>query len=264
MRYYLGTHSSEFHVKALLDTHVSNILITYADFKKSPDKAVALINRFKDANVIVDSGAFSVWNSGGSVDREKLIDFYVYIKENVSVKNVNFINLDEIPGKKGIKPTTEEAYNACVVSHENYVFFKNMGINVLPVFHEGDHFEFLEIYKKEADYIAISPANDSSAKRRMVWLDSVFSNLRAEYKTHGLAATSPKLLERYPFYSVDSINWKAVHLYGNSKSIDKKYARSLIRHPDTRDGMLQKEILYFLELEKDITNLWEKRGIKWE
>ena len=63
-------------------------------------------------------------------------------------------------------------------------------------------FEFLEIYKKKLTTLQ-SPANDSSAKRRMVWFDSVFSNLRAEYKLMGLKTTSqtaralPVLLSRF-------------------------------------------------------------------
>lgn len=239
-----------------------SVLFTYAD-KKDADVAIDCLKKYENFNIIVDSGAFSVWNSGKTMSRDDLLIYYKKI--HAYRKDINFINLDVIPGKKGEKPSKKEAFEACKGSLDNYYFFKKHKINVLPVFHEDDDFDFLEIYKKETDYIAISPANDSSTKRRMVWLDKVYGNIRGDYKTHGLAATAIPIMQRYPFYSVDSINWKAVHIYGRTanNSFKGEHTSIFAKDKDMLYNMLIEEIAFYVQLQKDITKLWEKRGIKW-
>lgn len=239
-----------------------SILFTFAD-KRDPDVVIPILKQYEAFNIIIDSGAFSVWNSGKKMDRDELLRYNKKIKAYRD--DINFINLDVIPGERGRKPTPQEAEEACKGGLDNYYFFKKNGINPLPVFHEDDNFDYLEIFKNETDYIAISPANDSSTQRRIRWLDRVYGNLRGEYKTHGLAATAIPLLQRYPFYSVDSINWKAVHIYGRmaSGNIDKSKTSQLARDKDTLNYMLKQEIAFYVKLEKDITNLWSKRGIEW-
>lgn len=264
MKYYLGYANNKYEEQPILDTGgTGNVLISYAACK-SPVNAVRSLSLFDSYSKIVDSGAFSVWNSGRAMDRSEILSYYKYINEHI--KNVYFINLDVIPGERGRKPTKNEAEKACADGLKNYYYFKKNGINTMPVFHEGDNFDYLEIFKKETDYIAISPANDSSRQRRIKWLDRVYLNLKAEYKTHGLAATAVPLLERYPFYSVDSINWKTAVLYGHGHTHTNEQTSALSR--GAKDGnhslILREEIKHFVQIQKDITNLWKKRGVKWQ
>ena len=234
--------------------------------EKKIENAIKVLSQFNPTpNIIIDSGAFSAWNSGHEVDRNELLVFYKAIRK--AFPEAHFINLDVIPGAKGRKPTKKEADEACRLSWENFLWFKEHGVTTLPVFHEDDNWDYLNMMMKETDYIAISPANDSSVKRRMMWLDKVYSILKADYKTHGLAATSKRLLERYPFYSVDSINWKAATIYGRSaleKRIPTQITSAMARHKEGKEFVLEREINHQKDLEKHITKLWASRGVKWE
>lgn len=267
MKYYLGQDfsNSYFHEVMLAENGgTKNILFSHAS-AKNYEKCIEIMKKYpKDTEFIIDSGAFSVWNTGGTVDRVKLLEFYQVIKK--AFPHSHFINLDSIPGKKGQKPSKAEVKRACEESWDNYMFFKANNFEVLPVFHEDDEWEYLHRMMKETDYIAISPANDSSVKRRMKRLDRVYSILKADYKTHGLAATSIQLLKRYPFYSVDSINWKTALLYGRmiSGSIPQHQTGQIARTPHGKRLILRREIKHFVQLEKEMTHLWAKRGIVWK
>lgn len=236
-----------------------NILFTFAE-KRDPKVALETIRKYDNFNIIIDSGAFSVWNSGKTMDRDELLAYYKHLY--AYRQDLTFVNLDVIPGVRGRKPTKAEAEIACQQGLENYYWFRKNGIETMPVFHEGDDFKYLEIFKKETDYIAISPANDSSVKRRIVWLDQVYRNLKGDYKTHGLAATSIQLLKRYPFYSVDSINWKTPVIYGRSSVNKNEYLGRLARVH--KEMVLKKEVQFYVDQQAAMTHLWKTRGIEWK
>lgn len=275
MKYYLTNNFSNAYLsEAFLRDKIKNLLVSFASatgatLEQKIENAVKMLKMFRpDTNIIIDSGAFSTWNSGYQVNRDELLYFYKGIKKEFP--HANFINLDVIPGEKGRKPTEKEADLACQLSWENFLWFKQNGIMTLPVFHEDDNWDYLHMMMKETDYIAISPANDSSTKRRMVWLDRTYSILKADYKTHGLAATSKKLLERYSFYSVDSINWKTVLIFANQRSFNgeqtlpRHIVSQLAKNPNTMTQLLNEEITKQIKLEKYITKLWASRGVQWE
>lgn len=268
MKYYLGENfSKSFYLEELKNTGgTGQVLFSFAS-ASSVEKALQILEYLSpNTEFIIDSGAFSAWNSGKEIKREELLEFYRAIR--AKFPKAHFINLDKIPGERGRKPTKEEAREACEISWNNYLWFKKNGIITLPVFHEDDDWTFLYRMMKETDYIAISPANDSSVQRRMKWLDKVYSILKANYKTHGLAATSETLLKRYPFYSVDSINWKALVIYGGNsskiKTIPKDKISELVRKKGTREIMMRKEIQTYKHLQDKITKLWKKRGVVWD
>ena len=102
----------------------------------------------------------------------------------------------------------------------------------------------------------------------MMWLDKVYSILKADYRTHGLAATSAQLLKRYPFYSVDSINWKASSMYGRSaliKNIPQQHISAMAKHKEGgKARLLQLEIAEQRKLEAYMTKLWSMRGVRWD
>ena len=83
---------------------------------------------------------------------------------------------------------------------------------LMHVFHQGDNFKWLDkIVSLEPRYIALSPANDKCTSDRSYWLDECMKYVCIKKKPlarlHGLAVTSPKLINRYPWYSVDSATW---------------------------------------------------------
>lgn len=120
----------------------------------------------------IDSGAFSIWRSGGKLDLPLYISRLHKLKE--LVPNIVIINMDVIPGEMGRKPTEAEINFSCEASFDNFKILQSEGFNVMPVFHQYDKRNWLDIYMKENPMIlGISPANDRSVKDRIVWLDAV-------------------------------------------------------------------------------------------
>ena len=263
MKYYLGVQNDSVFDR-LTYAHHNRILFSHHYFNSKP-RVEAVLKKNMDHEIMVDSGAFTAWSIGKPVDLEAVRDFYKFCQ---SIKpDLIFINLDQIPGKRGQKPSKEEAKKACEVSWKNYISLKKDIKNLLPVFHEDDDYKYLEMMKQETDYIAISPANDSSTERRIGWLDTVYHNLKADYRTHGLAATSKRIMERYPFYSVDSVNYRAFAMYGRGESASKEMLLSKRKSSKSQthyvERTIEQEIKQYKKLEKHITKLWESRGITW-
>ena len=170
----------------------------------------------RDSFGIVDSGAFTVWRSGGKISVTEYASRLKVLLECFDIA----ANLDVIPGTQGVaarditKAMTEEAASA---GWKNYVYLRDYtkqhhsGERIMPIYHQGESLDWL---KKMVDagctYIGISPSNDYHTNQRMHWLDDVFdylSSLPQMPKTHGYAVTSPVLMKTYPWFSVDSASW---------------------------------------------------------
>jgi len=114
------------------------------------------------------------------------------------------------------------------------------------------------------EYILI--ANDS-----LPYLDAIFNITRDKVKVHGLAMTKTGLIEKYPFFSVDSTSPLSTVIFGRySRPImafnereDIFKARSIECYDDDWQR-LEKAILETKETQNYITELWLKKGVKWE
>lgn len=166
-------------------------------------------------SMMLDSGAYSAWKSGRTIDLQAYAD---YIKALGCADGV--VNLDVIPGKYGKKPTPMEVEDSAKQSLQNYEKLKVLGIDSIPVFHQGEQWHWLEaMVELGIPYIGISPANDKLAEQRKEWLDDVFTRLtdisgNPIIKTHGFGMTTVSLMNRYPWYSCDSITWILNGSYG--------------------------------------------------
>ena len=154
-------------------------------------------------DLFLDSGAFSAWSQGITIDIQEYIQF---IKEHRDVINI-YANLDVIGlgGKQPNKLTAEKTL-------ENQNIMEAAGLIPLPCFHFGEPLSYLEYYVKNYNYLALGVAGNSGMKL-VPWLDECFSKYICDdagmpkIKIHGFAVTSLPLMLRYPWYSVDSISW---------------------------------------------------------
>lgn len=161
------------------------------------DKHLEFIRKYKSLfnKIILDSGAFSVFASG-----KPPIDVYLY---NQFIKTYgklfdSWVSLDVIGDAKG--------------SYENYMIQKKAGLDVIPVFHplfETD--DWLEKYLKETDYIGLGGMAGKDVDRELQRrrLEEVFHRLvearpSVYYKTHGFGIGSAGLVQRYPWFTIDS------------------------------------------------------------
>ena len=240
MKYFFS--SPENSEKILDEYKVENYLLSFAVDAKAAHK-------FKGKNVIIDSGAFSVWNKGGTIDINKYLDFCKSCPQDWW-----FINLDVIP-KTG--SNAEDIEICCQQGYENFLFLKKHLKKVMPVYHYGDDIKWLHKFIELSEYIGISPANDTHEKIKREFLKSVFEVTKSNVKTHGLGYSSFEGLTMFPFYSVDSISWKRYQIKIDRQKIGMLKCKAL--------RFLERiRIKEFLELEKNITHIWEKRGVIWQ
>jgi len=222
----------------LEELEAENLLMSFAVDAKQCEKVAG-------QNVIIDSGAFSVWNKGIEIDIDDYLNFCLK-----QPKDWTFINLDVIPPKN----STQAQLEKCVEQgFENYMYLKDKLPNVMPVYHQGEDTLWLKKYMDETDYIGVGFGNSRHEKARRIFLKEVFRHTALEYKVHGLGYSSAEGLTMFPFYSVDSISFKKSIINGTQ-----------YWNEDNRLFIyLRDRIKDFLQMEKEITELWSKRGVNW-
>lgn len=145
--------------------------------------------------VLLDSGAFSAFNSKVQIPLERFASFCVKHQQNFHL----IASLDVI--------------GDAVASMENYERLRDAGATVFPTFHYGEPTEFLEKMKRMSDVIGIGGvAQLGGGKKLLNWMDTVWSRLvdssgKPTHRVHGFAVTAPSLITRFPWYSVDSMSW---------------------------------------------------------
>lgn len=163
-------------------------------------------------DIMIDSGAFTVWNAGGSVDLLQLMDFQKKLVDMYSDKhNFVFISLDVIPGSVGVTPTQQQIEESVHRSVENFHTMKGTGIDVLPVYHSGEDDWVKRHYMEHCDYLCLSMSQNLSEKQRVTW---AMENQVDGFKMHGLAATGAKMMRYVDWYSIDSAGWIMVSAMG--------------------------------------------------
>tara|TARA_Y100001973_G_C5209214_1_gene344223 strand:- start:11984 stop:12829 length:846 start_codon:yes stop_codon:yes gene_type:complete len=257
----------------------ANLLISAYHWNTVKDKAYHLVNNTSSSKVIIDSGAFSVWKSNKKTSLNNYLEFIGKVNE-IFKGNAIYVNLDVIPGVFGRKPSKKETEEACEKGYENYLKLKKHKLNIMPVHHQYDDIKWLHKYAKHKPYVlAISPANDRTTKGRIPYLDECFRTVKNTVRCHGLAVTGDALMKRYPWFSVDSASWTSatglgvIYKYEKGKVVSyhqrtkKRLKIEDVGGMDTNKPNYKKRrigsINAFLSAEKDITEIWKRRGVTW-
>lgn len=226
------------------------------------------IEKWNDKHLLmVDSGAHS-WNKSditvtGVKGRSKLPSAKIFLKDysnfikKYSTKKVIFVEFD-VYGKLDYQDITDE-YNKIMQIDGNF--------KIIRVYHpvlDGGSFDILKQWIDEGqDYIGIG--NDS-----IPYLDKIFLMTEDKIKIHGFAMTKLSLLEKYPFFSVDSTTPLSTVLFGNypNKFIGMKDKKKVIEeksieifHDDWE--RLENALIKVKKTEKYLTQLWKNKGIIW-
>lgn len=176
---------------------------------------VKLTGALNQVRVMVDSGAFTAWSKGTQVELEDLSTLFQTLLEQYGDR-IAFvlINLDVIPGRKGVDPTAAQIDESIKRSEENFqILNKCFPGYVLPVFHQGEPESYYKRLVKASEYICLSPRNDLAEKWRVEWAQDWSQRTKRMY--HGLATTGLNMMETVPWHSVDSAGWVMVGGYGN-------------------------------------------------
>jgi hypothetical protein len=156
----------------------------------------------KKISLFLDSGAFSAWSKGVTIDIDEYIAFIKQHKKYID----HYAVLDSI----GDPETTLQ----------NQEYMESKGLSPIPCFHYGENIKYLKSYIKKYEYIALGGMVPISTNDLFMWLDDLYTNYICDssgmpkVKVHGFGLTSIPLLVRYPWYSVDSTSWVMTGRFG--------------------------------------------------
>lgn len=157
--------------------------------------------RADKVQVFLDSGAFSMWSLGASVDIKAYCD---YIK-----KNEDIIRKDD----GVLLASVMDAIGDADGTLQNQKVMESMGVTPLPCFHFGEDPKYLLHYVSNYEYITLGGMVAQETWQLRLWLDEVWDKYlvdgsgRPKIKVHGFGLTTPELMRRYPWWSVDSSSW---------------------------------------------------------
>lgn len=188
---------------------------------------------FQPARTMLDSGAYSAWKSGLTIDFEGLC------QEAKDGGWNEVVALDVIgDGEKSLANALE---------------MKSRGLTVIPVFHFAEPWDILAEYKKHFERIGLS---GSGAPRNpyQKWLEQCFARAYPA-KFHGFGLATKSIMFKFPFYTVDTASWASTVRFGRTLTHPK------LRIPRQREigdeGYdVRFEILTYLRVEKEVQERW--------
>jgi len=217
------------------------------------------IKNFKENEVIMDSGAFTAYNTDTIINIEEYAQFI----KDTNCKN--YFNLDVIGNAKA--------------SYNNFVYLSKYFDNIVPVFHFMSDKKYLFKYMDMVEYIGLGNLVPySQQKTKLIpFFNFIFKEIRNNFKIHCLGISSMQYLTRFPFYSVDSSTWLQgarsgnIYKFDGMKIKDNRLQYNTIKlesdgknNRRVRSLRLEENIEAFLQYEKYITELWKKRGVTWD
>jgi len=146
--------------------------------------------------VFLDSGAFSAWTQGVTIDLPKFCEFCHRNADAISYVSV----LDAI--------------GDAAKTLENQKEMERLGVRALPCFHFGEDEKYLEHYIANYEYITLGGLARIGLANQRPWLDMIWEKYlcdgsgNAKLKVHGFGITAVSLMSRYPWYSIDSASWR--------------------------------------------------------
>lgn len=153
--------------------------------------------------IMLDSGAFTAYTKGIVITLEEYASFIHEYRDHFQG---GYINLDVINNGKA--------------SYRNWKQMREQGLDPIPVYHLGTDEKWLKRYLKQTDYVAIGAIAKLNTKARIIGLDYIWKKYLLDdegsprVKVHGLGLTTPDIITRFPWYSVDSMTAAKMAAFG--------------------------------------------------
>ncbi len=233
--------------------HWPSILISYFYI----DVFLEQQEKFAYRDWMMDSGAFSAYNSGKSIDIERYIDTCLRLRQTDN-SLAEIIALDVIDNST----STIKSYTATGTSSDakrrsgeaslkNALYMKSKGVEAMPVFHIGEDYNILLEYCKHYDKVGLSCRFGEPKTLSYKFYDQCFARIWPK-KTHSFGWIEEKMLMTYPFHSSDSSSWEVGPVgFGNWKTFGKMSIKGSAQNLTT-------EVLWYLKLEERLRERWRK------
>lgn len=214
------------------NTHL-NILISYAYCGKSKSFNDLVIGESMKgiANVMIDSGAFTIYNSK-TVSKLNLDSYCNYLEDNAH-KVEKYVMLDVVKDKEKTKA--------------NYETMLNRGFNPMFVFTEYDNdWEYVRKAVKNQKHLCVAGGVTNRGEWMLKRYQDVYKNTKADI--HGLGFVQYNDIFRLPLHSVDSSSWvQTSQVYGILSYFDNGIKGVAYRDILTRKKKMPQKLQMILE-----------------
>lgn len=185
---------------------------------------------------MLDSGAFSAWNSGKTIDLSRLE------AEARRERWGSVVTLDVIGNPELSK------VNA-------WRMRQRVGSHVMPVFHIGEPMELLADYCHYFGYVGLSCRFGESVPQSLAWLNDCFRQ-SYPHRFHSFGWVDDKALRTYPFYSADAVTWAmAPPTYGRWAKMGQLRVREKVS--------LLAQVKEIAEYQARLRGIWAQEMRRW-
>jgi hypothetical protein len=182
--YYAGVDSNPKDIADAYASGARHFMLSFY-YAKKHTTSIKLLRQL-GAHIMLDSGAFSAWKTGGVLD---IYEYVAYIKRSHIGK---YVVLDVVGDPEA--------------TAANQVIMENDGLYPIPVFHINSDMSILDELAAKYRYIALGGTVGKSRTEREIFFDEVFERC-PDTLFHGLGMTMTDLMRKYPWASVDSTTW---------------------------------------------------------
>jgi hypothetical protein len=202
-----------------VDNEPVSVLFSYWYFQNQTpfDKITAVLReatrRGRTVRVLVDSGAFSADTQGHRISGDEYAD---WIRDRVVPEwgpwVVGCLNLDVLRNPEA--------------SWKNWRRLADRGVDTIPVTHMGDGTDVIDRYVAAgSDYVALGAMVGKSITRKARWAAHIHKHVLSnhpEVRLHGLGLAGQELVERLPWYSVDSSSFGSGYRFARAVVYDRQ------------------------------------------
>lgn len=213
--------------------------------------------RLDNVKVFLDSGAFSAHTLGVSIDLPTYCD---YIKRNLDIIRVE---------DNAIMASVLDGIGDPLKTYQNQLAMEQLGAKPLPCFHFGEDERYLEYYVKNYDYITLGGMVGRSSDVLIKWLDKIWEKYLVDstgyprLKVHAFGITAFPIMERYPWYSVDSSSWIQSAAFGTI--VTPKYGTVSVSSKSPSRHKQGQHATTLTEIEQDVLFKYlEEQGFTYE
>ena len=189
--YFAGISGNKKRLEYLKEFGANKLMLTFADIKAYGRNMA----RFKEGkfDILFDSGAFSIWKRGIKVD---ILDYCNYLISNEIEK---YLVLDKVGDH--------------AETMKNQRKMEDYGMKPIPVYHINSPIENLYEICEKYKYVCLGGTVGSQKSVKLAFFEEVFKHF-PNHKFHGLGLTDARIINLFPFYSVDSTTWLVAEKMG--------------------------------------------------
>jgi hypothetical protein len=199
------------------------------------DKVRKLLPRWAYRDWVLDSGAFTAFNSGQPIVLQDYIDECRRLRDEGDGKLTEVFSLDVIGDWRASLRNLEEMWR--------------QGIEAVPCFHQGEPEDVLRGLARDYPKIALGGVVGMAEKPKLDWCRRCFDRVWPK-RIHGFGMSGQRLVMALPFDSVDATNWQiGPTKFGRWRTLGDASWRGSKQN-------LRSEVQWYLDLERRARERW--------